>query len=72
MLALHSQKSIGVTDLLSPSQVENEYGFCGDSKPYLRNLIGVARKAMGDVVIFTTDPPSIIEKGSIAGDEVYS
>jgi hypothetical protein len=53
-------------------QVENEYGFCGESKAYLRNLIGVARKALRDVVIFTTDPPSIVKKGSIAGDEVYT
>jgi len=63
---------MGAHHLVCNSQVENEYGFCGDSKTYLRNLIGVAKKAMGEVVIFTTDPPSIVKQGSIAGEEVYT
>ena len=54
-------------------QVENEYGFCGHSKGYLRNLIGLARKTFGDdTIVFTTDPPSIVDAGSIPGDEVYT
>ena len=53
--------------------MENEYGFCGDSKSYLRNLIAAAKAAFGeDMIIFTTDPPSIVEKGSLEGDEVYT
>ena len=54
-------------------QVENEYGFCGSSKAYIRSLIATAKEAFGkDMIIFTTDPPSIVERGSIAGDEVYT
>lgn len=54
-------------------QVENEYGFCGNNKPYLRNLIQAAKRNFGEeMVVFTTDPPTIIEDGSIKGDEVFS
>lgn len=54
-------------------QVENEYGFCGSSKSYIRSLITTAKAAFGeDMIIFTTDPPSIVESGSLAGDEVYT
>ena len=54
-------------------QVENEYGFCGSSKNYIRSLIATAKAAFGEeMIIFTTDPPSIVERGSIAGDQVYT
>lgn len=54
-------------------QVENEYGFCGENKSYLRHLIRLARTHLGeDIVLFTTDPPEIAAKGSIAGDAVYT
>lgn len=53
--------------------MENEYGFCGDSKPYLRHLIATARATLGpDVILYTTDPPDRAIRGSIAGDEVYT
>lgn len=54
-------------------QVENEYGYCGSSKAYLQNLIAVARATLGqETVIFTTDPPYNVGKGSLAGDKVYT
>ena len=54
-------------------QVENEYGYCGSSKTYLRNLIATAKASLGkEAVIFTTDPPYNVEKGSLPGDEVYT
>ena len=56
-----------------PPQVENEYGFCGEDKDYLRHLIATARAHLSpDVLLFTTDPPNVAPKGSIAGEEVYT
>ncbi|KAL4433782.1 hypothetical protein ABPG75_000223 [Micractinium tetrahymenae] len=54
-------------------QVENEYGFCGEDKEYLRHLIATARRHLSEeVLLFTTDPPNIASKGSIKGGEVYT
>ncbi|KAK9816677.1 hypothetical protein WJX72_003581 [[Myrmecia] bisecta] len=54
-------------------QVENEYGFFGPDPDYIRHLAALAKSALGDeAVIFTTDPPSIIANGTLAGDQVYS
>jgi beta-galactosidase len=54
-------------------QIENEYGFCGSSKPYLRHLAATARQHLGnDTILYTTDPPAIAPKGSIYGEEVYT
>lgn len=56
-------------------QLENEYGFIGDAKDkhYMRHLVKLARKALGDeIVLFTTDPPGNVEKGSLPGDEIFS
>ncbi|KAL4450728.1 hypothetical protein ABPG77_001084 [Micractinium sp. CCAP 211/92] len=54
-------------------QVENEYGFCGDDKEYLRHLIATARRHLSDdVLLFTTDPPNMAARGSIKGGEVYT
>ena len=61
--------------LASPviAQIENEYGFCGEDKDYLRHLIATARAHLSpDVLLFTTDPPNVAPKGSIAGEEVYT
>ena len=53
--------------------MENEYGFCGDDKAYLRHLVALARAHLGDdVLLFTTDPPGVAAKGTLAGDEVYT
>ncbi|KAL0030525.1 hypothetical protein WJX79_001635 [Trebouxia sp. C0005] len=56
-------------------QLENEYGFIGDAhdKQYMRHLVKLARKALGDdIVLFTTDPPPVVEKGSLPDDEIFS
>ncbi|GAB4821127.1 hypothetical protein N2152v2_008173 [Parachlorella kessleri] len=54
-------------------QIENEYGFCGDDKEYIRHLIRTARTHLGDdIILFTTDPPPQADRGSIAGDEIYT
>lgn len=55
-------------------QLENEYGFIGDAhdKRYMRHLVNLARKALGDeIVLFTTDPPPVVEKGSLPDDEIF-
>lgn len=53
-------------------QVENEFGFVGPNEAYMKHLVGTVRAALGnDVIIYTTDPPPNIAKGSIAGDSVY-
>ena len=55
-------------------QLENEYGFIGDAhdKQYMRHLVKLARKALGDeIVLFTTDPPPNVEKGSLPDDEIF-
>lgn len=53
-------------------QVENEFGFIGPNEKYLRHLVGTVRASVGDdVLIYTTDPPPNIAKGTIPGHEVY-
>lgn len=54
-------------------QMENEYGFCGSDKVYLRHLVARAHELLGDdVILYTTDPPANVAKGSLLGDEVYT
>ena len=54
-------------------QVENEYGFIGEDKPYIRHLVGLVRQHLGnEILIYTTDPPDVVHKGSLPGDEVFS
>jgi beta-galactosidase len=59
-------------------QVENEYGFCGDAPgdepgAYLRALAGMLKAGLGnETVLYTTDPPSVIKAGTLAGPEVTS
>ena len=54
-------------------QVENEYGYCGSDAGYIRHLVRAARRILGDsVVLYTTDPPSLVANGSLPGDEVYT
>ncbi len=59
-------------------QVENEYGFCGDrpgDEPgaYLRALVAILREGLGSgTVLYTTDPPSVIASGTLAGEAVTS
>ena len=53
-------------------QVENEFGFVGPNEEYMEHLVGTVRSVLGDdFIIYTTDPPPNIAKGSIAGDSVY-
>ena len=53
--------------------MENEYGFCGSDRTYLRHLVATARRHLGpDVILYTTDPPPNIARGSLPGDEVYT
>ena len=55
------------------AQVENEYGYCGSDRNYIRALLRTAKAALGEAVIFyTTDPPSLAEAGSLPGDELYT
>ena len=50
-------------------QIENEFGFVGPNEPYLRHLHTLARDNLGDgVQLFSTDPPAVIDKGSLGGD----
>jgi beta-galactosidase len=60
--------------LLPPAnQIENEYGFCGDDKSYLRSLASIVRTHLSDrVLLFTTDPPGVAPRGTLAGEEVYT
>ncbi|CAL8467305.1 g6842 [Coccomyxa elongata] len=54
-------------------QVENEFGFVGPNEKYMRHLVGTMRASLGDdALIYTTDPPPNIAKGSLPGDEVFS
>ena len=54
-------------------QIENEYGYCGSDKAYLRHLLATARQQLGDgVILFTTDPPDQVQLGSLPGDEVFT
>ena len=44
----------------------------GPNEKYIKHLVGTVRTVLGDdFIIYTTDPPSNIAKGSIAGDSVY-
>lgn len=59
----------------SPVQIENEYGFChlSPDQEYLEFLKDRIHKYLGkDTIIYTTDPPSVIQKGTLRGSEVYS
>ncbi|KAI7843402.1 hypothetical protein COHA_003000 [Chlorella ohadii] len=54
-------------------QVENEYGFCGEDKDYLRRLMNITRTHLSsDVLLFTTDPPGVASRGSIMGEDLYT
>ena len=44
----------------------------GPNENYLEHLVGTVRTVLGnDFIIYTTDPPPNIAKGSLAGDSVY-
>ena len=54
-------------------QIENEYGFVGGDLNYVRHLVGLARGILGqEAILFTTDPPPVVQKGSLPGDEVFT
>jgi beta-galactosidase len=49
-------------------QIENEYGSYNCDKKYLGFLRDLAKKHLGnDVVLYTTDPPAVIQCGSVDG-----
>lgn len=54
-------------------QIENEYGYCGSDKVYLRHLAKYAKALLGDnVILYTTDPAAVTSAGSLPGDEVLT
>ena len=54
-------------------QIENEYGYCGSDRAYLRSLLATARQQLGDgAILFTTDPPDLVHLGSLSGDGVFT
>ncbi|CAN1286585.1 Beta-galactosidase 17 [Linum perenne] len=56
-------------------QIENEFGSYGDDQAYLRHLVRLARRHLGDsIILYTTDGGARenLEKGTIPGDSVFS
>jgi len=54
-------------------QIENEYGFCGTDKDYLRHLVSKAKELLGqDVQLYTTDPAHVAAAGTLAGGDVFT
>lgn len=44
----------------------------GPNEKYMRHLVGTMKASLGDdALIYTTDPPPNIAKGSLPGDEVF-
>lgn len=45
----------------------------GPNEPYMRHLHTLARDNLAsDVVLFTTDPPAVIDKGSLGMDYSFA
>ena len=54
-------------------QIENEFGFVGPDEQYLRHLHTLARdNLVDDVILFSTDPPAVIDKGSLGGSYSFA
>ncbi|CAN0878039.1 Beta-galactosidase 17 [Linum grandiflorum] len=56
-------------------QIENEFGSYGDDQTYLRHLVRLARRHLGDsIILYTTDGGARenLERGTIRGDAVFS
>lgn len=54
-------------------QIENEYGFVGGDLKYVRHLVNLAQGILGkEAILYTTDPPPVVQKGSLPGDEVFT
>ncbi len=46
---------------------------CGSDKQYLHELAAAVRSNLGHAtIVYTTDPPWLLDKGSIAGPEVFT
>lgn len=59
--------------MVGTGQIENEFGFLGPNERYLRHLLATARASLGDeALIYTTDPPPNLGKGTLPGADVYS
>ena len=55
------------------SQIENEYGFYACDHAYMQHLHDVMRKHLGDdVVLHTTDPPNVVQCGSLPLPDVLT
>lgn len=75
----HAQSRHGDTERLEIMrpvlQIENEYGFCwrAPDRKYLQFLTDKLRLYLGeDVIIYSTDPPAVIERGTLPGKDVFS
>jgi hypothetical protein len=56
-------------------QIENEYGYYGHDKVYLRHLISLVRQHMGQgVLLYTVDGASLLPvvRGTLPGGEVLT
>ncbi|KAK4781138.1 hypothetical protein SAY87_017244 [Trapa incisa] len=56
-------------------QIENEYGSYGEDKPYLNQLVKLARGHLGnDVILYTTDGGTLetLKKGTVGRNDVFS
>ena len=54
-------------------QIENEYGFVGGDLNYVRHLVNLAHEILGkEAMLYTTDPPPVVQKGSLPGEEVFT
>lgn len=59
--------------MIEAGQIENEFGFLGPNERYLRHLLATARASLGEeALIYTTDPPPNLGKGTLPGADVYS
>ncbi|CAA6671675.1 unnamed protein product [Spirodela intermedia] len=56
-------------------QIENEFGSYGYDQPYLRHLVALSRRHLGqDVILYTTDGGSqdTLMRGTIPGNDVFA
>lgn len=58
---------------MSCTQVSNEYGMCGKDPAYLRQLVAMVKAGLGRAtIVYTTDPPWLLQQGSLPGTEMYT
>jgi beta-galactosidase len=54
------------------AQAENEFGFIGPDMTYMTHMISTIRNYANSVILYTTDPPGVITKGTPGMDQVYA